>query len=303
MSEKNINEYPDISGLFDIDKDELPDELIPKEKTSSKIRTPFLTADEPKELTKAEIKEENKQKKKEIRKKKKEKLRKKSVLAISLILIFVIAFEVISFFVADSKKPVISTEKPITETICRYHSAKGIAVTVNNKKQIVIIDNDYDVHYIEKGQTVQITIENAGELKGTVTDIKEQAPDTEYIKSYAQALTGTQPSTPVYAVFITPENEEPLKKEGTPVNAKIITKQSENTFTVPSTAIQYNGNQPYVWIYSPIKKTLTKQDVKTGISSDGKTEISAGIKKNNRIVVNCSKDFSVLYEGIKVKHE
>lgn len=301
MADKN-NEYPDISGLFDIDKNELPDELIPKENSSGKIRTPFLTADEPKDLTKAEIKAENKQKKQEIRKKKKENFRKKSVIAISLLLVFIIAFEIISFFVEDSKKPVITAEKPIEETISRYYSSKGVAITINNKKQIMVIDNDYDVHYIEKGQAVELSLENVTDIKGTVTDIKEQSPDSEYIKSYAEILTGSVPSTPVYAVFITPENEEQSIKEGILVNSKIITKQSENTLTISSTAVQYNGNQPFVWIYSPIKKTLTKQDVKTGLSADGKTEITAGIKKSSRIVTYCSKDFSVLYEGIKVKH-
>lgn len=304
MAERNNpNEYPDISGIFDIDKDNLPDKLIPKEKTQTELRTRFLTAEEPQEKTKAQIKEEAKQQKAQTRKKKREKFRKKTVAVISVLLVIFIAFEAISFFVADSKKPVVTAQKPIEETICRYYEAKGITVTAGNSKQIMVIDNDYDVHYIEKGQTVELTAEEINTLNGTVTDIKELSPDNEYIESFAESLTGTLPSTPVYAIFISPENTDAVKKDGIIFSSKIITKKSEDTLTISSGAIQYSGNQPFVWIYSPIKKTLTKQDVKTGLSSDGKTEILAGVKKNDRIVISCSVDYAALYEGIKVKHD
>lgn len=299
---KNNNEYPDISGLFDIDTEDLPEQLIPKDPASPAIKTRFLTAEEPSSLSKAEKKAAEKEKKAEIKKKKRSRLRKRIVITISVLLVFFIAFETISFFVADAKKPVITAQKPVEETISRYYSAKGVTVTEQNRLQIVFIDNDYDVHYIEKGQTVEIKSADSTVISGKVTDIKEQSPDTEYIRTYFSILTGTLPSTPVYAVFITPDSADTLEKDGIPLDIKVITKTSEKALTVASSAIQMTGNQHFVWIYSPFTKTLTKQDVRVGISSDGKTEIIAGIEKNDRVVISFSSAPETLYEGIKVKH-
>lgn len=302
MTDKNNNnEYPDLTGLFDIDSDSLPEELIPKSSDSKGVRTPFLTANDPKTLSKSEQKAIEKQKKTETRKKKINKFRTGLIIALAAALIIVTAFESISFFVADSKKPVITAEKPVEQTISRYHNAKAVSVTIGNRMTVVFIDNDYDVHYIEKGQPVEITDDKGNIINGTVSDIKEQAPDTAYLKEYNSLLTETEPSTAVYAVFVTPENTDIIKKDGMPLSVKVITKTAADALTVNSSAVQYSGNQPFLWIYSPLKKTIHRQDVRLGLSVDGVTEISAGIKKNDRIVTSFSCAPEALYDGIKVK--
>ncbi len=303
MTDKNKNnEYPDLTGLFDIDSDSLPEKLIPKDPKSKGVKTPFLTAEDPKELSKTEKKAIKKERKTEIRKKKRNKLRTGFTVTVSVLLLLFAAFEIISYFAADSKKPVVTAEKPVEQTISRYHSAKGVTVTDNNRQSVIFIDNDYDVHYTEKGQTAELTDDKGNTVRGTVTDIRELSPDSPFISDYHTLLTDTPPSTAVYAVFVTPENTELLKKDGIPISVRVITKTSENALTVSSSAIQINGNQPFVWIYSSFDKTLTRQDVKVGISSDGRTEITAGIEKNDKVVTSFSCAPEALYEGIKVKH-
>lgn len=303
MADKNNkNEYPDLTGLFDIDSDSLPEELIPKDPESKAVKTPFLTANEPENLSKAERKAEEKQKKAEIRKKKINKFRTGLIIALASILVIFTAFEIISYFVEDAKKPVIAEEKPVEQTLSRYRDAKAVSVTLNNRMNVVFIDNDYDVHYIEKGQSVEITDDKGNSIKGTVSDIKEQAPDTAYIKEYHSLLTDTVPSTAVYAVFVTPENTDIIKKDGIPLSVKVITKTAENALTINASAVQYSGNQSFVWIYSPLKKTIHRQDVKVGITVDGITEISGGIEKNDRVVTSFSCAPEALYDGIKVKN-
>ena len=73
--------------------------------------------------------------------------------------------------------------------------------------------------------------------------------------------------------------------------------------TVKASAVFTDGNQTYVWKYSSFGKALEKQDVKTGITVDGITVISAGIEKNDRIVTSFSCSEDKIYDGIQVKTE
>lgn len=301
-NKKPSEEYTDFSDVFNIDDSSIPDSIIEKDPDGPKITEPILTSEEaqrflPKDAKKAMEKE----KKEEKKQKKKNKRRLRLIMILAAAVILMITAGIVNFIITDAKTPSVSVEKPVTETISRYHTDTAVSITRNNEAAAVFIDNDYDVHFIEKGQTVEMTTPENTVIKGTVTDIKEESADSEFLKKYHTVLTGTLPLTSVYAVYITPSVPAELTAEGVTLSAKVITKTSENTLTVPSTAVFLNGNQNYVWIYDSFRKTLSKQDVSIGISVDGKTEIIKGLEKSDRVAVTFSCLQEQLYEGIRVK--
>lgn len=68
------------------------------------------------------------------------------------------------------------------------------------------------------------------------------------------------------------------------VNAKIITKVSDNVLTVPSTAIQSQNNQSTVSVMQ--NGTPQSVPVTTGISSDTDTEITSGLSEGDTVVTS-----------------
>lgn len=295
------NEIPDFSEVFNIDEDSLPEKLIEKDPDASTRNLGFLSGEN--ELTEKEKKEKLKQEKAEKKKKQANRIKNRSIIILSAIVLFFISATAISIAVNESKKPVVTTEKPVIQTVSRYTEGNAVTVASGKSFKVVFIDNDYDVHYIEQGQTARITDENGTIYTGKISDIKEASPESYYIKDYFTVLTGEMPSTSVYAVFVTPDDTSVFTKEGIELKIKVLTKTAEDALTVKSSAVFTDGNQNYVWIYSALTKTLSKQDVKTGLSVDGITEIQAGLSKSDRVVTSFSCTEDKIYEGIKVKPE
>ncbi len=298
------NEYPDFSGVFDIDESEIPKEIIKKDPDTPRITSRFLTADNStrnmSEKEQKMLKKEKKEKQKRIRR---DKRRVRLIIILSTILGLLIIAAAARTGINEAKKPVIAADKPVEQTISRYSLANGISVTIDGIVYGVFIDNDYDVHYIEKGQTVEITDENGTVTKGRVALIREEAPDSALLSEYHALLFETKPSTSSYAVYVNPDNAEALKKSGLALSFRTITKTSENALTVSASSVYIDGNQHYVWTYSPLNKTLTKTPVRTGLTVDGITEITAGIRKSDKIMYSVSVPPESLYDGIKVKTE
>ncbi len=299
MSKKTENnQIPDFSAVFDIDSDSLPKELIAKDPSCAGKNLGFLSG----EAGDTDKKKEEELKRKTEQKKKKADKRKNRTIAVLLsVLLAFIALTAGSIIIMESKKPVISAEKPVVQTISRYTESTAVTISAGNSIKIFFIDNDYDVHYIENGQTVELSDDGGAVYYGTVTDIRESSPESGYIKTYAGLLTGVTPSTPVYTVFVTPSEPSAFTKEGIVLKAKTLTKTVNDALTVPADAVFIDGNQSYVWLYSAIKKTLARQDVKTGLTVDGVTQIVSGIEKSDRVayIFSCSED--KLYDGISVK--
>ncbi len=295
------NEIPDFSEVFNIDEDSLPEKLIEKDPEASTRNLGFLSGEN--ELTEKEKKEKLNREKSDRKKKKINRIKNRSIIILSAIVLFFISATVISIAVNENKKPVITAEKPVIQTISRYTTGDAVTVSSGKSFRIVFIDNDYDVHYIEQGQTALITDENGTLYTGKISDIKEASPESYYIKDYYTVLTGEMPSTSVYAVFITPDDASVFTKEGIPLKIKVLTKTAADAVTVKASAVFTDGNQHYVWIYSALGKTLQKQDVKTGLTVDGITEIQAGLSKSDRVVTSFSCTEDKIYEGIKVKPE
>lgn len=306
MSDNKNELYPDISGLFDIDDKDIPEEIIKKDPTIKPAGAPILNSDEalkalPKESRKAITKDKKARKHKAIL----QKTKKKFIIAIASVIAIILAAGIISFLISESQKPVVKCEKPVTETISLHTDSIGITYSDGQGIQIVFIDNEYDTNNITVGQTAEIT---STEIKttGTVSLIREEQPDSQVVTEYYSGLSADAsdeklPETAVYAVYITPSEPESFTSAGKPVSIKVLTKTSEDTLTVPSSAVISDESGTYVWVYSIWSKAISKNAVTTGISSDGRTEITDGLKKSSRVIYDFSENTSSLAEGVKVK--
>lgn len=299
---KHDNEYPDLSGVFDIDEDKIPSEIIKKADDAGEIKNRFLTSDDAlHHLPEKEQKKILKERKTEKKRIKRDKRRVRLIIILSSILAVLIIAAAAKTGINEARKPVITHEKPVIQTISRYSLATGISIIRNGTMHAVFIDNDYDVHYIEPGQRVELTDESGTLINGTILLIKEEAADSPLIEGYHSLLFEAKPSTSSYAVYVSLDSPDAVKKEGLVFSFKTITQSSENALTVDSASVFTDKNQSYVWVFSSFSRTLTRVEVKTGITSDGRTQITSGIKKSDKIMNSVSCDPDTLYDGIKVK--
>lgn len=305
MSDNKNELYPDISGLFNIDERDIPSEIIEKPAVSAEIKKPILNSDEAlKSLPKASRKAITKDKKQRKRKNRISKARKRIITSVSIVLAVIIAFGFMGYIISEHSKPAVSCQKPEKESISIHTDAIGVTYTDSTGINIVFIDNEYDTHKIEAGQKAELI---SAELKttGTVFAIKEELPESDLITNHYSILASgslsaeTPPETAVYAVYIKPDTAEEFTETGKPVSVKVHTLVSEETLTVPSSAVITDETGTYVWVYSIWTKSVSRKAVTTGIVSDGKTEITSGIKKSSRVVT--AGDINELTDGVKVK--
>lgn len=296
------NNYPDISGLFQIDDKDIPDEIIKKDPDRKTVREPILVSQQavntlPKPARKVITKEKKQKKRDEA-----VALAKKRIMIIGAVLITVIlAVSLISYFSDRAKRPEAVYEKVQKETVVAYAKNTGVTYSNGDSFEAVFIDNDYDVNFISPGQTVQMTTDDGLTVAGIVKEIKEEPVGSDIITKYHNILTGTMPATSVYAVYITPDSTESFTQAGMPLEIRVITGKSEDTLTVPSSAIQSDNGQSYVWIYSSFSKTITRKNVTVGLSYDGRTEITSEIKRSAKVIASFSCSPEELADGIKVR--
>lgn len=307
MNENKNDIHPDLSGLFEIDENDIPSEIIKKDPSSKPAHPPVLNSDEAlKELPKEARKAIKKDKKQQSRKRKTVIAKKKLITAVSVIVSVILGLGIIGYLVTEAQKPVVYCEKPVKESISVHSDAIGVTYPDGAGMSIVFIDNEYDTHSIVNGLRAELTAVDI-KTSGTVYAIKEEQPDSELIINHYSILKSgsgqeeTLPGTAVYTVYIKPDSDTDFPVSGKPVSVKVLTKTSEDTLTVPSSAIMTDETGTYVWVYSSWSKSLSKKPITTGIISDGKTEITSGIKKSNRVVYNYDCDISELTDGVKVK--
>jgi multidrug efflux system membrane fusion protein len=78
------------------------------------------------------------------------------------------------------------------------------------------------------------------------------------------------------------------------VNARLLVNTLHNVTLLPSTAIQHNGTQAFVWLIKDQKAQM--QNVQTGVSDDNNTQVT-GVNPGD-VVANGS--FEKLQPGAKV---
>ncbi len=297
---KNDN-YPDFSELFKIDEKDIPAEIIEKDPEQKEVQEPILISQQAvKTLPKPQRKVITKEQKQKKRQKAALKAKKRIIIIAAAVIALITAVSLISFFADRAKRPEVTYEKPVKETITAY--AKNIGVTYSNGNTIeaVFIDNDYDVNMISAGQTVEMTTADSLTVTGIVKEIKEEPVGSDIITKYFNILTGTMPATSVYAVYITPDSTESFTQAGLPLDVRVITGKSEDAITVASSAIQSDNGQAFVWIYSSLSKTIKRENVTVGLSYDGRTEITSEFRRTKKVITSYSCTPEEMAEGIKV---
>lgn len=294
--------YPDISSIFNVDESRAAGKPVEKTTEAPRKEARILTAEEG---LRHLPKEERKKMKRDARKKRRtetvRRIKTRAIIALSVLLVALVAGLVIWGRISEAKKPGVTVAKAALETVERAYSDTAVILSDGNALSAVLIDNDYDVHYIAKNLPAVLTNGSGAEIPGRVTEIREERPGTDSFSAITAALQGAIPEVPVYTVRITPEATEQILTPGEKVTARVVTERSENTVAVPTQAVLMDGAQPYVWIFHSFTKKLTRQDVAVGIASDEKTEILRGLKKGDWVVSGSTVPASELYEGVRVK--
>ena len=293
--------YPDISAIFDVEG-KVAEPPAEKPAAPPKTNERILTAPEGlKHLPKAERKTMQKDARKTKRAIRVNKAKTRAIIILSAVLIVIIAALAIGIRIADSKKPVVSVARATVGTVVRSYADGGVIQDHKGRVSAIIIDNDYDVHFIAKGMKAEISTAEEETLLGAVSDIREIRPGDRGFEELTGALLGTVPEVPVYAVYVMLADGTMAPPDGSSVMVRVITDTIEKVLSVPTTAVMMDGSQPYVWVYHAFTKKLSRQDVTVGVISEEKTEIMRGLKRGDRVISGTSVDPSELYDGIKVK--
>ena len=294
--------YPDISAIFNVDEKRASGQPVEKSAEAPRKNERILTADEGmKHLPPEERKKMKTAARKEKRAAAFKKAKTRAIIILSVLLAALVAAGVIWLRIAEKKKPAVAVAKVTVQTVERAYSASALVFTDGQGTAAALIDNDYDVHYIAKNQTAELETADGERIACRVTDIREEKPGTDFFSLLAGALLKETPEVPVCWVRLTPSDPAQAPKTGEIVSARVITETAENALAVPVTAVLYDGAQPYVWIYHPFTKKLSRQDVAVGISSEEKTEVLRGLKKGVSVISGSSVPASELYDGVRVK--
>ncbi len=218
-----------------------------------------------------------------------------------MILVALVAGLVIWARITEAKKPGVSVSKATVETVERSYSDTALIVLEPKGPVAVLIDNDYDVHYLAKNLPAVIETAAGAEVTGKVTEIREEKPGTDTFAAIVAPLLGEIPEVPVYAVLITPDATDQILTPGEKLTVRVITETAENAVAVPTSAVLQDGAQPYVWIYHSFTKKLTRQDIAVGIASEEKTQVLRGLEKGDWVVSGASVPASELHDGVRVK--
>lgn len=301
---KKNPEHPDFSQLFNIKDKDIPDEIIKKDPDLKRVNEPILiTENAVNNLPKPERKKITRERQQKKRDQAVALAKKRLLSAGAVIVALVLIISIAGSFISKSKRPETVYEKVQKETIVAYSTNTGVTYSKGDTLDVVFIDNDYDVNFITTGQTVNMTTEDGLTATGIVREIKEEPAGSEIITKYHNILTGTLPATSVYAVYVTPDSTEIFTQAGISLDIKVVTGKAEDVLTVPSSAIQSDDGKPFVWVYSSFSNSISRKDVTVGLSYDGRTEITSGLKRSQKVISSFSCAPEELSDGIKVRAE
>jgi membrane fusion protein, macrolide-specific efflux system len=150
-------------------------------------------------------------------------------------------------------------------------SSSGDFVVIGLKAWTVSASvDDTEVGLISKGDQAQITTDAVtGTVFGTVSSVS--------VLSSGSSGSATYPVT--IAVTGTPAGLH----DGASATVSIIYKQLNNVLTVPTLAIHRSGTSAYVYVAKNGAKV--KQNVTTGTSSGGTTQITSGLSSGQQVYV------------------
>lgn len=149
--------------------------------------------------------------------------------------------------------------------------------TVANMNDLIFRGNidETEVGRLSTGMTMKITI-------GALQDLKFDAR-LEYIAPKATDQNGAN-QFEIKAAVNLPSNATNIRS-GYSANAEIVLAEAKNVLAVQESAIEFDGDDTYVYIIKGEgdKQTYERRKVQTGISDGINIEIRSGVKPNERI--------------------
>ncbi len=149
-----------------------------------------------------------------------------------------------------------------------------------NKLQATGTLSEYDMLKVKAEQTVTLRSDAIPdqEWQGKVVKIASVPKE-----SGAMAQSGVQAVQ--YPIIIEITSEVGALKPGFQLVMDVETEKKES-LVIPAEALKNEGDQSFV--YTVENNIAKKQEVKMGISTNGKVEIVSGLKKNDKVILNPS---------------
>lgn len=149
--------------------------------------------------------------------------------------------------------------------------------TVANMNDLIFRGNidETEVGRLTTGMTMKITI-------GALQDLKFDAR-LEYISPKATDQNGAN-QFEIKAAVNLPTSSEQIRS-GYSANAEIVLAEARGILSVPESAIEFSGNDTFVYIVkgSGKEKTYERRKVTTGLSDGINIEIRSGLKKGETV--------------------
>lgn len=149
--------------------------------------------------------------------------------------------------------------------------------TVANMNDLIFRGNidETEVGRLTTGMTMKITI-------GALQDLKFDAR-LEYISPKATDQNGAN-QFEIKAAVNLPTSSEQIRS-GYSANAEIVLAEAHGVLSVPESAIEFSGNDTFVYVVkgSGKEKTYERRKVTTGLSDGINIEIRSGLKKGETV--------------------
>ena len=149
--------------------------------------------------------------------------------------------------------------------------------TVANMNDLIFRGNidETEVGRLTTGMTMKITI-------GALQDLKFDARQ-EYISPKATDQNGAN-QFEIKAAVNLPTSSEQIRS-GYSANAEIVLAEARGVLSVPESAIEFSGNDTFVYVVkgSGKEKTYERRKVTTGLSDGINIEIRSGLKKGETV--------------------
>lgn len=153
-----------------------------------------------------------------------------------------------------------------------------LSVITDQNLQLDVSIPETDIAKVKIGDTAKVTLDAYSDnvvFTATVTSIDPAATVIEGVPTYNTTLYFTKYDARV--------------KSGMTANIDILTAVRENVLFLPSRAITIDGNRTTVSVENG-DKTVSIVPITIGLkSSDGKTEITGGLKDGDRVVIHTKK--------------
>lgn len=149
--------------------------------------------------------------------------------------------------------------------------------TVANMNELIFRGNidETEVGRLTTGMTMKITI-------GALQDLKFDAR-LEYISPKATDQNGAN-QFEIKAAVNLPTSSEQIRS-GYSANAEIVLAEARGVLSVPESAIEFSGNDTFVYVVkgNGKEKTYERRKVTTGLSDGINIEIRSGLKKGETV--------------------